>query len=220
MKTGRIYNLIKISFLIVILHGGISCKKPNEIPNIAARVPGINPYFPCYPKSFWIYKDSLGNSTTIKVDDEYFEYRIITGDDTINEPYLLPRINGDYYFNEKKIIRVSGKLYYYYPYSEFDIFEPVVLVNENDEFNTVILNYSKQTQTFVSRLNSLTVEGVFYDTLIVNKIIFSGVSKPNPILRFFSKSVGLVQEKVIYHQDSFPDTVVVKSLTDYKIFKN
>jgi hypothetical protein len=219
MKAGRIYDLIKISFLSLILLGVISCKKPKEIPIFPARGTGMNAYFPCYPKSFWTYKDSLGNNTTVKVDDEYIEYRIKTSDDTINEPYLLPRVNGDYYYSGKKIIRVSGKLYYYYPYTEYDFFEPVVLEYENTVFNTILLNDLIQTQSFVARLDSLSVNGIFYDTLIVNKIIFNDPKKPELILRYFSKNVGLVLEQVIYHQDSIPDTVIVKSLTGYQIFK-
>jgi hypothetical protein len=82
-----------------------------------------------------------------------------------------------------------------------------------------LLNDLIQTQSFVARLDSLSVNGIFYDTLIVNKIIFNDPKKPELILRYFSKNVGLVLEQVIYHQDSIPDTVIVKSLTGYQIFK-
>jgi hypothetical protein len=68
-------------------------------------------------------------------------------------------------------------------------------------------------------LDLLSINGIFYDTLIVNKIIFDDPNKPDPILRYFSKNVGLVLEQVIYHQDSIPDTVTVKSLMGYQIFK-
>lgn len=209
----KFYKIVALMFVLY------SCKKPAEIPHPPARKTAIFPYFPCYPKSYWIYKDSLGNFSNVKVDDDYYEYSIKTNDDSINEPFLLPKIGDDLYFYGKKIIRVSGKLYYYYPHSEYDIFEPVYIENNFEDFNTIILNQSIQTLSFVETLDSIIVNGNLYDTVIVNKVIFYAENKPDPILRYFSKNIGLILEQVIYNQDSIPDTVNVKSITSYQIFK-
>lgn len=214
-------NKRSLQFIIVLFFATFySCKKPQYLPNYTPRVVPISPFFPCYPKSYWTYKDSSGKSTTQWVDDEYISYSIKTADDSINEPELFPRINGSYYYNGKKIVRFKGRYDYYYPTIEFDVFEPVVVTSLEGEITTKYLYGWNLKQFYIDEIESMQVNGDVFDTVTVNKIIYSDSNKPNPILRYFSKNVGLILEQVIYHQDSIPDTVTVKSLTSYQIFKD
>ena len=216
MANRNSFVLVCILTLIYLVVS--SCKKPTEYPIVKTRKIGISPYFPCYPKSYWNYVDSAGTIANVTVDDDYVNYRIKTNEDTINPPLLLPRINGDLYYNGKKIIRVNGRIQYNYPTLNYDIFEPVFILDANSSYSTIILNKPIQLQTFEGNIDKLKINGVYYKTIVVNKIVFYDGSKPNPVLRYFAKDVGLVMEKVIYHQDTNPDTVVVKSITDYVIF--
>jgi len=215
MKERRLIFIIILFFITLYC-----CKKPKEFPNSPLYIMTVSPYFPCYPKSYWMYLDSSGIISTIKVDDEYVEYRIKTDDDTINAPALFPIINGSYYFDGFKIIRVKGQNNYTKQTYEYDIFEPVVIMRGESDFLTQISYPWIQAQSYEKSIDSLMVNGILYDTIEVNKILFNDVNKPYPILRYFSKNVGLILEQVIYHQDSIPDTVTVKSLTGYQIFKD
>jgi hypothetical protein len=209
-----------ILIIVIFFTAYYSCKKPQYLPNSKQLVVPISPYFPCYPKSYWTYRDSTGVITTEWVDDEYISYSVKTADDSINEPELFPRINGNYYYNGKKIVRFKGRYDYYYPTIEFDVFEPVVVTSIEVEITTKYLYGWNQKQFFIQEIDSMQVNGQMFDTVIVNKTIFSNSDKPDAILKYFSKNVGLILEQVIYHQDSIPDTVTVKSLTGYQIFKN
>jgi len=212
----------RVSILIIVLFFTTyySCKKPQYLPIHQPQVVPISPYFPCYPKSHWTYKDSAGNITTEWVDDEYVSYSVKTADDSINETELFPRINGSYYYNGKKIVRFKGRYDYQYPSVEFDVFEPVVVTSIEGEITTTYLYGWSQRQFFVEERNSLQINGHQFDKVTVNKTIFNSSNKPEVILKYFSKNVGLILEQVIYHKDSIPDTVTVKSLTEYQIIKN
>lgn len=216
----------------------IGCKKPANLdPSYIEVEP--EPYFPCYPGSYWTYADSLGNEIVSKVDEGYQQYQIKAPDDSLSDIYLLPRIDSHYYFKNFKIYDTPGTLDIEHNRKhKSDSFEKIVVLNNYDGERIFVDYYSGhynpgmiyQNNNFVSQIDSFYIGDKLFNNVIINQVskVYVGynaqvlnVEKPFPIfMRYFAKDIGLILEKVIYNPNTLPDTVTIRSIISYHINKN
>lgn len=236
--TNHFLNRKSFLILAVFMITLIGCKKPAYLePSYIVVEP--EPYFPCYPGSYWTYVDSLGKEMVTMVDDGYQPYQIKAPDDSLSDIYLLPRIDSQYYFKNFKIYDTPGTLDIEYNRThKSDSFEKIVVSNNYDGERIFVQYYSDhynpiiiyQNNNFVSQMDSFYIGNTLYNKVILNQVskVYVGygaqilnVEHPFPIyMRYFAKDIGLILEKVIYNPNTLPDTVITKSIISYHINKN
>jgi hypothetical protein len=228
MKNGT--SSINCIFIIVFSVILITCKKPEEV-TIGESYAPIYPYFPVFPGSYWIYVDSLGNKSTKKVESEYVPREFKTEDDSLNELIYYPKMDEVYYYG---YFYLTKDISPYYPCNgNGDTFEPFLLLSGSSKksksnnclhHQELIENYNL---VYVKKLDTLVVNNSLYRNVIINKsyISYSGYTSgftAPPIyhtLYYYAENIGLVLQQQINHPDSVPDTLLVKSLIEYKINK-
>jgi hypothetical protein len=229
MKLNSSYILFVLFFWIE----GSSCKKPEQISPYESFIEP-EAYFPCYPSSYWIYLDSNGNEIKVKVDSVYMPYRILT-DDTLNDLVYLPRINGEYFY-QNYIIFTLGSYLTSNSFNYKDYFKRIVVYNAFENQSIKVENYGDQRypssiieqSTFVEKYDTLYINSKIFTNVIVNSVAkrYSGyndvylnanVAFPTYI-RYYALGIGLILEKVIDPYPA-PDTVITKSIVSYMINK-
>jgi hypothetical protein len=208
-----------------------SCNKPQELSIENKTYAPIYPYFPCYSGSYWIYIDSLGNQSQLQVENEYVEHSFKTSDDSLNEPIFFPKLGDSYYYGYGFL---STSVSLYYPCNEsFNTFRKFFLMSGEYKWSNSSCIHHQETFTnenlvYVKKLDSIVVNNRVYEKVIINKSFttYSGYTSGYPFpamthtLRYYAEDVGLILQQLINHPDSLPDTVLVKSLINYKINKN
>jgi hypothetical protein len=223
-------STINCFFIVICAVILITCKKPEEV-TIGNNYAPISLYYPVFPGSYWIYTDSLGNKSIKKVESEYVPKEFKTADDSLNELIYYPKMDEVYYYGECYLTRDVSP---YYPCNDRgDTFEPFLLLSGSSRISRSYncLHHQELIENnnlvYVKKLDTLVVNNSLYRNVIINKsyISYSGFTSgftAPPIhhtLYYYAENIGLILQQQINHPDSVPDTLLVKSLIEYKINK-